>query len=98
MPAVWPRAWRANRWLGWRKVPEHLWFFDRPNLDRLLEQSGFRPVRHRYASLTVSAGFAVNRLVSLVGLPASIRAPRWVARRSIRVNPLYDLLIVAEKR
>lgn len=87
----------GKRWLGWRKVPEHLFFFDRSNLDRLLVRAGFIPVRHRYASLTVSAGFAMERALSLLGLPASWRAPTWVARRSIRVNPGYDLLVVATR-
>ena len=88
----------GRRWLGWRKVPEHLWFFDRVNLDRLLVQAGFRPVRHRYPALTVSAGFAVERLAAVLGLPAWVRAPARLARRSIRVNPFYDLLVVARKR
>lgn len=87
----------GRRWLGWRKVPEHLFFFDRPNLDRLLDQAGFRPARHRYASLTVSAGFALERAMSLVGLPGRWRAPGWLTHRSIRVNPGYDLLVIARR-
>lgn len=87
----------GSRWLGWRKVPEHLFFFDRPNLDRLLVGAGFQPMRHRYASLTVSAGFALDRAMSLVGLPGRWRAPRWLTHRSIRINPGYDLLVVARR-
>jgi SAM-dependent methyltransferase len=87
----------GRRWLGWRKVPEHVFFFDRANLDRLLGQSGFTPVRHRYASLTVSAGFALDRAMSLVGMPGRWRAPVWLTHRSIRVNPGYDLLVVARR-
>jgi SAM-dependent methyltransferase len=87
----------GRRWLGWRKVPEHLFFFDRENLDRLLLQAGFTPVRHRYASLTVSAGFALERAMSLVGLPRRWRAPVWLTHRSVRVNPGYDLLVVARR-
>jgi SAM-dependent methyltransferase len=86
------------RWLGWRKVPEHVFFFDRVTLDRLLRQAGFSPVRHRYASLTVSAGFALDRAMSLVGLPRRWRAPVWLTHRSIRINPGYDLLVVARRR
>jgi SAM-dependent methyltransferase len=87
----------GRRWLGWRKVPEHLFFFDRVNLDRLLQKAGFRPIRHRYASLTVSAGFAVERAMSLAGLPRRWRAPSWLTHRSVRVNPGYDLLVVARR-
>ena len=84
-------------WLGWRKVPEHLFFFDRQNLDRLLVGAGFEPVRHRYASLSVSAGFVVERAMSFLGLPRRWRAPAWLARRSIRINPGYDLLVDARR-
>ena len=87
----------GRRWLGWRKVPEHVFFFDRANLDRLLRQSGFQPVRHRYASLTVSTGFALDRALALVGAPTRWRAPSWLTHRSIRVNPGYDLLVVARR-
>jgi SAM-dependent methyltransferase len=87
----------GRRWLGWRKVPEHLFFFDRVNLDRLLQKSGFRPISHRYASLTVSAGFAVERAMSLAGLPRGWRAPSSLTHRSVRVNPGYDLLVVARR-
>jgi len=87
----------GRRWLGWRKVPEHLFFFDHANLDRLLSQAGFKPIRHRYANLTVSAGFALDRAMSLVGLPRRWRAPVWLTHRSIRVNPGYDLLVVARR-
>jgi SAM-dependent methyltransferase len=87
----------GRRWLGWRKVPEHLSFFDRRNLDRLLVGAGFEPVRHRYASLTVSAGFALDRAMSLLGLPRRWRAPAWLTRRSIRINPGYDLLVDARR-
>ena len=87
----------GRQWLGWRKVPEHLFYFDRPNLDRLLVGAGFQPVRHRYASLTVSAGFALERAMSLLGLPRRWRAPGWLTHRSIRINPGYDLVVVARR-
>lgn len=90
-----PARLSGRRWLGWRKVPEHLYFFDRQTLDRLLRQAGFRPVRHRYASLIVSARFAVDRAMSFAGLPDRWHAPVWLATRSIRLNPGYDLLVVA---
>lgn len=87
----------GKRWLGWRKVPEHLFFFDRLNLDRLLIQEGFVPARHRYASLTVSAGLAIERALALLGVFGGWRAPGWLTRRSVRVNPGYDLLVVARR-
>jgi 2-polyprenyl-3-methyl-5-hydroxy-6-metoxy-1,4-benzoquinol methylase len=86
----------GRRWLGWQKVPEHLWFFDRPALERLLHEAGFTVTRARYVSLTVTWGFALDRLGALVGL--RLPAPAWLRARNVAVNPGYDLMIVATKR
>jgi SAM-dependent methyltransferase len=85
----------GSRWLGWRKVPEHLWFFDYPALQRLLTEAGFAVEQHRYVSLTVTLGFALEHLGQLLGLP--LRAPKRLAEQPVRINPLYDLLVVARK-
>lgn len=86
----------GTRWLGWQKVPEHLWFFDRPALERMLAETGFAVKEARYVSLTVTLGFALERLGSLMGLP--LRVPGWLGERAVAVNPGYDLLMVATKR
>ena len=88
----------GSRWLGWRKIPEHLFFFDRPALTRLFDQSGFDVIDHRYVTLTVTWGFALQRLGALVGMPALGRAPAWVADRSVRINCFYDLMMVGRRR
>ena len=86
------------RWLGWRKIPEHLFFFDRPGLARLFDQAGFDVVDSRYVSLTVPVRFALQRLGALVGLPALARVPRWIGDRNVRINPFYDLMLVGKRR
>jgi 2-polyprenyl-3-methyl-5-hydroxy-6-metoxy-1,4-benzoquinol methylase len=88
----------GRRWLGWSKVPEHLYFFDRANLSRLLEESGFRISRWSYVSITVSAAFAAKRLGALLGLPMLGRLPARIGNVSLAVNPLYDLMIVADRK
>jgi len=88
----------GRRWLGWRKVPEHLFFFDRGTLARLLESVGFEMLWHRYVSITVTTGFVAQRLGVLLGVPLLGRVPPSIARRPLSVNPLYDLMIVARRR
>jgi SAM-dependent methyltransferase len=85
----------GTRWLGWKKVPEHLSFFDRAALTRLLDSEGFRVERQTYLPLVVSWSYALDRASAMVGF--RLRAPAWLSHRSVRVNPYYDLCIVARK-
>ena len=88
----------GRRWLGWKKIPEHVFFFDRETLGRLLREEGFEVLSTRYVSLTVRASYALDRLAALVGVPWLARVPKVVGDASLRVNPLYDLMIVARLR
>jgi len=85
----------GRRWLGWSKVPEHISFFDRRALTRLLDASGFVVESARYAPLRVPLNFALDRLIQTVGLKARVPLPAGLGRRGVWVNPYYDLLIVA---
>lgn len=87
----------GRRWLGWRKVPEHLYFFDRSSLRRLLTSVGFDIVRMRYVSIVVPVAYAWERLTSMTGVAAGVRLPERIARIPLPINPLYDLLVVARK-
>jgi SAM-dependent methyltransferase len=84
----------GRRWLGWRKVPEHLFFFDFRNLRRLLSDIGFSVVSRRYVSITVDAQFACTRLMALVGA-RNIGLPKSLGSCPVAVNPLYDLFVLA---
>jgi len=88
----------GRRWLGWQKVPEHLYFFDFRTLRTLLERTGFEVISRRYVTLTVTWGFALQRLGALLGAPALNRVPTSVAERSVRVNCFYDLMLAARLR
>ena len=90
----------GRNWLGWRKVPEHLFFFDRKRLMQLLEQTGLEVVDARYVTLTVTWPYALERLgASLgVGRTAFDALSRLLSRRSVRINCFYDLMIVARVR
>lgn len=87
----------GRRWPGWKKVPEHLFFFDRATLLSLLNRCGFSVAAHRYVPLTVSRGYLLDRLLAVVGLS---RWKRWRGswlERPIRINPYFDLFVVARR-
>lgn len=86
----------GRRWLGWTKIPEHLFkFFDRATLRRLLVETGFRIESMRYVSLVVSRRYLLNRIGRITGLPMPLRLPEAWLERPVRVNPLYDLMVLA---
>jgi SAM-dependent methyltransferase len=87
----------GTRWPGWAKIPEHLFFFDRRNLTRLLLESGFVVEQWRYVSITVPLGFAARRLATLTAIPLLGKLPRAIARVPVAVNPLYDLMLIARR-
>lgn len=87
----------GRRWPGWQKIPEHLYFFDRGTLDRLLRGAGLEPFEWRHVSLTVSRRYLWDRLARLMPLPPQRWiSPRWM-ERSVRVNPGYDLMVMARR-
>jgi len=90
----------GRNWLGWRKVPEHLFFFDKPSLVRLLNETGFEVTDSRYVTLTVTWPYALERLGASLGLgrTAFDLAARALRNHSVRINCFYDLMITARVR
>ncbi len=87
----------GRRWLGWTKIPEHLFFFDRPTLRRLLDQAGFEIQSMRYVSLVVSRRYLLDRVARIVGIHLHRGLPGAWLERSIEVNPFYDLMVLARR-
>lgn len=85
----------GKRWLGWRKIPEHLFYFDLASLGRLLSNEGFEIVSHRYVSLTVTWQYALRRLGALLGTRAFDLVPDSIGERAVRINCYYDLMVSA---
>lgn len=87
----------GKRWLGWRKIPEHLYFFDSATLTRLLNRSGFDILHKAYVPLFVDVEYAFERLSAILGIPAVARAARPWRHRPIKLNPYYDLMVLARR-
>jgi 2-polyprenyl-3-methyl-5-hydroxy-6-metoxy-1,4-benzoquinol methylase len=90
----------GKNWLGWRKVPEHLFFFGRRVLTRMLNETGFDVIDARYVTLTVTWPYALERLGASLGLGRAAFSPlaRALNDRSVRVNCYYDLMLTAQLR
>ena len=84
----------GRRWLGWRKIPEHLYYFDFKCLQELLADTGFQILDHRYVSITVSAEFALRRFCDAIGV-RPLRLPRALGETSVSINPFYDLFVLS---
>lgn len=85
----------GTRWPGWGKVPEHLFFFDKRALRTLLNNAGFEVEEMRYVPLVVSLGYFLDRGREVTGIPFGRLVPHSALGRSIRVNPLFDLFVLA---
>lgn len=88
----------GRRWPGWKKVPEHLFHFDRPTLRRLLDRAGFKVEAMRYVPLVVTRGYLLDRVRDLAGVPFDRILPRFDRSVPIQVNPYYDLFVLARPR
>lgn len=88
----------GRRWPGWRKIPEHLFFFDRPSLTTLLQRAGFEVERICYVPLVVSLGYLLDRAHEVTGIRLDRLVPTRLLRRAVRVNPYFDLFILARAR
>lgn len=95
-----PARLAGPRWMG-IKPKEHLFYFTRRAMRRILEQSGFEIVSSGHAGKYITLSFFVERLghyfPRVSGTVASLFATMGLARRSIYVVPYDIMLIVARK-
>jgi 2-polyprenyl-3-methyl-5-hydroxy-6-metoxy-1,4-benzoquinol methylase len=90
----------GHRWMGY-KLDEHLVYFSRSTIRRLLEEAGFRVLRMGYEGKYITLGMFLDRLKLYVPfvrplLKLVTRAPA-VASTSFYLNPRDILLVVAQK-
>jgi SAM-dependent methyltransferase len=84
----------------WRQlIPDHYWFFSRATLERMLRETGFRPLEYRTIGRRVTLRFAADRLrrggvpgASLVARAVSAAA---LAGREVELNPGDIMRVVA---
>lgn len=95
----WARC-MGRRWVGFDKASEHLFYFTRGSLRRLLERAGFEPLRVRAHAWVCTAGFLAER--GGQAWPAGGRAlggtlKRLGLERAVVRFPSVNLLAVARK-
>jgi SAM-dependent methyltransferase len=78
------------RWEERQKMPEHIFFFDRPSLAALLRQCGFEPLEWTTVGKRMTIDETLTRLVPAA--PAPLRALRGALRalRLSRLSAYFD--------
>ncbi|OGV87216.1 MAG: hypothetical protein A3K19_12930 [Lentisphaerae bacterium RIFOXYB12_FULL_65_16] len=89
----------GKRLEDFRRVREHLTFWTRRSIGRLLEERGFGVKRIRYYGHTFKLGFLAKRVsmcsAALGWLPAKAVAAFGIADVRIRLNPLTKMMVLA---
>jgi 2-polyprenyl-3-methyl-5-hydroxy-6-metoxy-1,4-benzoquinol methylase len=94
----------GRRWEEFRRVREHVYFFSRNTLTRMLEKVGFEVLRVESADKVFYLGPAVERLKYYTWDGAITgAAARWVyrlglAKKRININPFTKIAVYARKR
>lgn len=90
----------GRRWVEYKKIPEHLYFFTPATIRPLLEKAHFRPLSIRSEGKYVSLGFLLVRLAEANPLLSPLRWPArlpGLGRASLYVNATNTMLVVAQK-
>jgi len=85
-----------------RRTREHLYFFDRKTIAKLLGEFGFEVVSISYIGHSFQLGFLLDRLDVVVPrlfkLIKRIIRPRWLLKATVFVNPRTKMLVIAKRR
>ena len=87
----------AGRWLGFRSIDEHLYFFSRDSMRAMLERGGFHAARFH----AVGKHLSLRRLVARMRFYSKIAAfllrtvDRVMPNRSLYVNPHDTMCVIA---
>jgi len=89
------------RWMGFKLADEHVYYFSRPTITRLLREAGFEIVDVRPIGKYVTLGFFFKRLELYAEHVANFLAPLVrglrLDERAIYVNPLDIVCVIARK-
>lgn len=90
----------GRNWVEYKKIPEHLYFFNSATIRALLEKSGFMPLSIRSEGKYVSLAFFLKRLAEALPLFFPLRflvhLP-GLPRLSFYVNATNIMLVIAQK-
>jgi SAM-dependent methyltransferase len=88
------------KWVEYEKPEEHLYFFEKGILIKILNDIGFETVAATTAGKYVSIGFAINRLrsySSIFGGISKLMGENF-ANRYVYINPFDKMFLLARKR
>ncbi len=90
----------GKRLEDFRRIREHLYFFDRSTISALFQRGGFAVKQIRSVGHTFELGHLLDRLDLIVPfafrvVKAMVR-PRWLLRANIYLNPRTKMLVIAE--
>ncbi len=88
-----------EKWYGYKKIPEHLFYFNKKSIKFLLEKSGFKIVNYKNWGFFRSIGFILTKLE--LYLPSLRMINKYLSRTNLWNWSLYlpftDFLIIAQK-
>lgn len=89
----------TGEWWSHLKPNEHLVYFDRRTIRRLLEETGFRVEHVQSIGRLRNLGVAIEKIAAYGELPSRIAravVPEWLANRvSVPINPGDEMAVIA---
>jgi 2-polyprenyl-3-methyl-5-hydroxy-6-metoxy-1,4-benzoquinol methylase len=86
-----------HRWIGFKSRDEHLWYFSRQTISRLIESSGFKVERIFYVGKFVKPGMFIDRLSNYLPAMAGLLSCFHNKKSSFYFNPLDIMCVISRK-
>ena len=86
-----------NRWIGFKSPDEHLWYFSRCTIIKLLESAGFKVEKTFYAGKYIKLGMYMSRLSKYIPLVKGWTFLLNKGKSSYYANP-FDIICVAARK
>jgi hypothetical protein len=90
----------GSKWVEYAKPEEHLYFFGKRILRKILEEIGFDLVAVATAGKYVSLSFALTRLKSYSGIFGALGnlLGKNILNKNLYINPFDKMFLLAKKR
>ncbi|MDZ4770224.1 MAG: class I SAM-dependent methyltransferase [Chloroflexota bacterium] len=97
-----PARLTGARWVGYKLSDEHIFYFSRATLSRMLDEAGFEVIEARHVGKFVTLRLFLDRLgmyaPALAGVLAAFERAFKLSERSLYVNPFDIISVTARKR